>query len=363
MNLKFLIFADQLVKPIYILASLLPKRKILQEENHNFFILKFFGFGSITRVSHVIDNIGIPKNKITFITLYNNKALIDLLNLKAIYVYTNTPLALFVSLLKVISYVWKTKKYSLLDMERTSNLSGILRLILSFRKPCSSFYYGKNNKAKNGQYFVSLKNKSTLKAIAEMFHKQYNQAEKHFLKTNTNKIFININAGDYLPERKFPIDKYVSLIEELHSENPNWVFYLTGTNSERNYVTLFEKRLIEHKIPKEILFNIAGKYDLSQFITRLKEAKVLITNDSGPLHLAHFFNIKTVGIWGPTSSKLIGYQNSKQMLNLDLNIDCSPCFIHPKSKIAKQCNGKLTCFSLFIPKKMALEITKFVHNP
>lgn len=363
MNPKNLIIIDRLAKPIYMLMSSFISKKKVKSNNQNFIVLKFFGFGSITRIVHIIDTVGIARNKITFITLHKNKTLIDLLNLNAIYVKTDTSIALISSLFKLINQIWKTKQSTILDMERVSNLSGIFRLIIGIGKPSCSFYFEPKNTNKKGHRFISLLNKPTTEAIAEMFEKQYTPPITNNLnKTSSNKIFININAGNYFPQRKFSLSKYTELIKELHSENPEWHFYLTGTSSEYEYVELFKNKLISNEIPSSLLFNISGKHNLSEFVNNLKEARVLITNDSGPLHLATFFKVKTVGIWGPTSSHLIGYKDSKQMLNLDLNLECSPCFIHPKSKVAKHCNGNLPCFTSFKPKEMALKINKFVND-
>ncbi|MDC1162245.1 glycosyltransferase family 9 protein [Tenacibaculum sp.] len=363
MNPKNLIIIDRLARPLYLILKTLSIKKGINSGNQNFIILKFFGFGSITRIVHVLDTIGIARNRVTFITLEQNKVLIDLLNLNAVYIKTNTPITLITSLLKLTNQIWRTKKSTILDMERVSNLSGIFRLIIGIKKPCSSFYFKPKNSSKKGHTFISLLNKPATAAIAEMFNKQYRKPlYNNINKTISNKIFININAGTYFPQRKFTLSKYSKLIKELHFKNPNWHFYLTGTSSEHKYVELFKQRLINHKIPTTILFNIAGKYNLSEFVNNLKEAKLLITNDSGPLHLANFFKVKTVGIWGPTSSALIGYENSSQMFNLDLNLECSPCFIHPKSQIAKHCNGNLPCFTYFKPEEMALKINQFVND-
>ncbi|WBX71663.1 glycosyltransferase family 9 protein [Tenacibaculum retecalamus] len=271
------------------MSNLISKKKT-NSNNQNFIVLKFFGFGSITRIVHVIDTIGIAKSKVTFITLHKNKTLIDLLNLNAIYVKTDTPIALISSLFKLINQIWKTKQCTILDMERVSNLSGIFRLIISIKKPSRSFYFKPKNTIKKGHHYISLFNKPTTEAIAEMFGKKYkNPITKNINNTSSNKIFININAGNYFPQRKFTLSKYIELIKELHSETPDWHFYLTGTTSEYEYVELFKKRLINNKIPPSLLFNIAGKYNLSEFVNNLKKARVLITNDSGYFTFSYIF--------------------------------------------------------------------------
>ncbi|TSE05539.1 glycosyltransferase family 9 protein [Aquimarina algiphila] len=364
MKYQFLIFIDGLVKPFYMMMNALKWRGKMKKKEQHFIVLKFFGLGSITRIVHVMNTIGIEKKQVTFVTLYSNKAVIDLLDLNVIYVKTKHPFVLMISLFKLVLQIWKQKTTTILDMERVSNLSGLFRLIVGIGKHCSSFYFKPKNKNTRVQSFVSLQNKPATNAIAEMFNKTYAcpSVKYNTKEGGNNKIFININAGNYLLQRRFTLSKYASLIKELHDKNPDWHFYLTGAKPEFTFVASFEERLINLGVTSKKISNIAGQHNLSEFVECLKETKLFITNDSGPLHLAYLFGIRTVGIWGPTSSKLVGYQENEQMLNLELDMSCSPCFIHPKSQIARYCQGDVTCFKSMNPKEMASKIIRFVES-
>lgn len=361
MKHQSLIFTDGLFKPLYKVINALKWKKKPPYENQHFVVLKFFGLGSITRIAHVMNVVDISKDQVTFVTLHKNKSVIDLLGLHAIYVKTKHPLVLISSLFKLVIQIWKLRKTTILDMERASNISGLLRLMIGFRKSCHSFYFEPKNRNTRGQFFVSLKNKPATHAIAELFNKTYIEPiEREPIPKISNKIFVNINAGDYLPERKFTLSKYAALLKMLHDENHHWLFYLTGMKSEDKYVASFKERLINIGIPSTQVRNITGQHNLSEFVTFIEEAKLFITNDSGPLHLAYFFGVKTVGIWGPTSSRLVGYKDSKRMLNFNAEIACAPCFLHPKSQVAKICNGDITCFKDRDIEEIASKIISFV---
>lgn len=363
MKYQLLIYVDQLFKPLYVVAKKLKFNAVASHSKPHFIVLKFFGIGSITRIAHVINVLGLPKHKITFITLQQNKPIINLLQLNAIYINTKHPKSLLNSLINIITHVWKTKNATVVDMERTSNISGLFRLFIGIRKKCHAFYFKSKNSKTSSQLFVSLHNKPATYAIAEMFNTTYKfKDDKHHIPNTSNKIFININAGDYLPERKFSLLKYAQLIKTLLQKNTNWCFYLTGSPSEFTYVQSFINILKNNNVPLKQIVNIAGTCNLSQFVTSLKEAKLFITNDSGPLHLSYHFGVKTVAIWGPTSAKLVGYKNSTRMLNLHTEIECTPCFKHPKSNVAKTCSGKITCFAAMNIEEMATKISSFVER-
>lgn len=52
--------------------------------------------------------------------------------------------------------------------------------------------------------------------------------------------------------------------------------------------------------------NLCGKATLTQSAGIIKEAALVITNDSAPLHLASYFNKPVVGIFGPTDPRKYG---------------------------------------------------------
>lgn len=363
MNYKALIFVDGLFLPIYKVCNALKPIKTSSAKTNHFVVIKLFGIGSITRIAHVTKSINIPNKKITFITLHQNKAIIDLLDLNAVYIKSNNPFAIIGTLLATILNVWRRKNTSILDMERVSNLSGLFRLLIGIGKPCSSFCFETKVNTTSRQNSVSLLNKPATHAIAELFGKTYTYKPNEALLTNkSNKIAVNINAGNYLEERKFPVHKFTSLITSLYDKHPSWHFYLTGANSEFTYVRYFEQELIKKGIPKQQLTILAGQHNLKDFVNHLRQVKLFITNDSGPLHISYFFNVKTIGIWGPTSAKLVGYKDSELMLNLNPDLWCSPCFVHPKSKVAVVCNHNIDCLSKRNTDGMATKISKFAHT-
>ncbi|MFK8037963.1 MAG: glycosyltransferase family 9 protein [Crocinitomicaceae bacterium] len=363
MNNRLLIIIDWLTKPFYVILNSLKFSRKKDSSSNSFVVLKFFGIGSLTRIATVMNQTGVKKTDTTFITLQKNKPIIDLLGLEAKYIKSRNPFSFISSTMKTIVGVWKMKNCTILDMERASNLSGVFRLIVSIGKHCVSFNFNSKSRSFRNQKFISLNNRRATNAIAEMFGKtSTNNLVIHLPNTNRNGVIININAGDYLPQRKFTVHEYVQMIKNLYILHPHWQFELSGLKSELSIVESFKADLIEHDIPSHKITIIAGQHSLKSFADRLKSAALLITNDSGPLHLAYYLGIKTVGIWGPTSPKLVGYENSEIMLNLAADISCSPCFLHPKSSVAKACNGEMTCFKSMIPEEMASKISRFVET-
>jgi 3-deoxy-D-manno-octulosonic-acid transferase/heptosyltransferase-1 len=69
----------------------------------------------------------------------------------------------------------------------------------------------------------------------------------------------------------------------------------------------------------------AGETSLRELAALYKEASVLLTTDSGPMHLAAAVGTPVVALFGPTSPARTGpYGEGHIVIRKDM--DCSPCF-------------------------------------
>ncbi|MEQ8625211.1 MAG: glycosyltransferase family 9 protein [Vicingaceae bacterium] len=356
-----LIFIDSLFTPVYYLASgTLPLLFSPNKKKEKVIAIKFFGMGSLVRMANTLKQSDFSYSNLELITLDKNKNVADLLEIKAHYIRTNNPFSLFWDLFKVIIQVWQMKKIVIVDLERTSKLSGILRLICSIGASCSSFTLKNENVEKNNQRFISLKAKTMSQAINELFDLKKLPEKVVFNETVENgKIVININAGDYLRQRKYAIEHFIEVISSLSESDNSLEFILIGSKKEKSYTQQLTNRLDELKINYT---NTTGSLSLKELAQLLQNSQLLITNDSGPLHLAYYFNVQTVAIWGPTSPYLVGYPDSCRMKNVSLEKECSPCFIHPKSKVAAACNGRIDCLTNLNPQKVVNVVMELIQD-
>ena len=71
--------------------------------------------------------------------------------------------------------------------------------------------------------------------------------------------------------------------------------------------------------------SLAGETDLSELIELLRGARVVITNDSGPMHIAAALKIPVIAVFGPTSPVLTGPYGKGHVI-LQSKEACAPCF-------------------------------------
>ena len=125
-------------------------------------------------------------------------------------------------------------------------------------------------------------------------------------------------AKNYLNDdflRRWPIENYVELSLKLISKGYHVI--LIGSESDKWVEHYFINIGVESKI---------GKYSLLDTVALLSLGKLLITHDSGPLHLSILANIKCIGLFGPTSPyEKIPFENCSYIWGGE-NLPCRPCY-------------------------------------
>jgi lipopolysaccharide heptosyltransferase I len=71
--------------------------------------------------------------------------------------------------------------------------------------------------------------------------------------------------------------------------------------------------------------SLAGETGLFELIQLMRGASLVITNDSGPMHIAAGLNVPVVAIFGPTSPSLTGPYGKGHVI-LQSHEPCVPCF-------------------------------------
>jgi heptosyltransferase I len=87
--------------------------------------------------------------------------------------------------------------------------------------------------------------------------------------------------------------------------------------------------------------SLAGETNLKELIAIMRHAEVVITNDSGPMHIAAALNIPVIAIFGPTSPKRTGPYGAGHIV-LQSPADCVPCF-------KRECKDNMRCMNEITP--------------
>jgi lipopolysaccharide heptosyltransferase II len=132
-------------------------------------------------------------------------------------------------------------------------------------------------------------------------------------------VAMNVNASPLAFERRWERAKFAALAARLSARFGAHVI-LTGSESERAYV---DGLLAELPSPAAVT-NLAGRLSFRELVALLGRADLLVTNDSGPLHVASALDTPTVALFGPETPARYGPLASKHLVYY-LGLACSPC--------------------------------------
>jgi heptosyltransferase-2 len=133
-----------------------------------------------------------------------------------------------------------------------------------------------------------------------------------------------LNPGaEYGPAKRWPADRFAATVLRLQElTHGTWLIF-----GGRNDVAL--TRQIATAIGNsQPLFNLAGETSLRELMALMKICRALLTNDTGPMHVAAALGIPVVVPFGSTSPELTGPGDPADTRHqlLKSNVPCAPCF-------------------------------------
>ncbi len=130
--------------------------------------------------------------------------------------------------------------------------------------------------------------------------------------------WIMLQPGARWDNKRWPAENFARLVSSLGAELAEARFAILGSQEDR---ALGE--IIVQANPSRSV-NLCGATSLPEMVEWIRLGDVLITNDTGPMHVAAALGKPTVALFGPTEPRRTGpYGQLQNVLRLDL--PCSPC--------------------------------------
>jgi len=331
-------------------------------------VCKLLGMGSIIQSTSLINSLraNFPNAELIFITTKKNIDLLKIIKpVDKIYAIDDSNIfILLMSLAKFKIYFLFNRIDYYFDLEVHSNFSTILTL-LSFSRNKIGYYlkeewfriclytemiFYNTNAPVNSVYNQSLKLLGIKEEVSELYDFDNTDSSSQF-SFDSDYIVINPNASDLRIERRWYYKNYVELINSILEENRSFRVILTGSKTECDYVNKIYSE-IDNKYKSNVM-DTSGKLSIEELINLIRNCKLLITNDSGPLHIAFALKKKTVALFGPCSPRQ--YIIHKNVYFIYKNIYCSPC-VHQFT--ISPCKGDNQCM-----KQLKIgEVKKIIEN-
>jgi heptosyltransferase-2 len=138
---------------------------------------------------------------------------------------------------------------------------------------------------------------------------------------NTGKLIIGVNPGSVWPTKRWSPEGFAELIRLLKERYDSEVLIFGGPDDAAVAAAI-------HARSGAAAANFAGKIDLGDLPAALRECRLLITNDSGPMHIAVACDVPTVAIFCATTPALGFYPYSGRSVVVEKELACRPCAAH-----------------------------------
>lgn len=164
---------------------------------------------------------------------------------------------------------------------------------------------------------------------------------------------VNPNASELRQERRWPGEGFAKVIESLPAR-PDFHVLLLGSPAERDYAEHVRSLIGRTELP---VWNVAGALGFAGFAALLERLTVLLTNDSGPLHIAAALGTPTVSLWGPGHPQHYTPHGAKHVV-FYRPIYCSPCIY---TTDVPPCGGDNQCLRRLDWRAVARAVCRMLH--
>jgi heptosyltransferase-2 len=147
-------------------------------------------------------------------------------------------------------------------------------------------------------------------------------AKKKFGLEKIGGPIFGLNPGaEYGPAKRWPVEKFIAAAQEIQRQT-NCVWILFGGKGDLKASAQIASVIRASRLT-------SGKTSLRELMSGLKVCRVLLTNDTGPMHVAAALGMPVVVPFGSTSPELTGpgLPGDPRHRLLKSDAPCSPCFL------------------------------------
>lgn len=296
-------------------------------------MIKFGGIGDILLTTPVLPNLknSFPETEINFLTIRHSRdILIDNPYLTRAFTYDPNEDKSY-CLIKNI----RQQKYDLIiDLycnPRTALITFLsgARYRFGFKFRGRSYAYNITGEGRGGEVHNVEFNLDALRYLdipittkelylsTSIVHKEF--TDEFFTKYNiSGKFVIGISLTGGWEAKRYKVPDYIELIKminKIYDVN----FILFGGNERE----LDDCKKINDAVPANTF--IAPYSPIKYLASMISRCDMIIGNDSGPLHISAAMKVPTLGIYGPTLSKLAAPFGEKNLTICNDKLDCLGC--------------------------------------
>jgi ADP-heptose:LPS heptosyltransferase len=146
-------------------------------------------------------------------------------------------------------------------------------------------------------------------------------------------IVVNPHASELCRQRRWPLERFAQVVHALLTRDPSLGVVIPGTADERPYAEEFCVRL--QPLNDARLRNLAGRTSLAVLAGVLQQSRLVLTGDTGVMHLAAAVGAPLVALFGPEAPVRYGPAGEpRRTVVLAGEVPCGPCLCSANRKQA-----------------------------
>jgi heptosyltransferase-2 len=191
------------------------------------------------------------------------------------------------------------------------------------------------------------------------------QARRRFHLEPVGPPLVGLNPGAaYGPAKRWPPDRFIETAVAVHARTPcRWL--ILGGPDDRGLSRWLAIKLAQSLRPRdasapathsrELVIHVAGKTSLRELMACLILCRALLTNDTGPMHVAAAVGTPVVAPFGSTSPLLTapGLPGASPHRLLPGRAPCAPCF-------RRECPLDFRCLKSVTPDQAAAALLELL---
>jgi lipopolysaccharide heptosyltransferase II len=176
---------------------------------------------------------------------------------------------------------------------------------------------------------------------------------------NQERILLGMAPGARWNTKKWNKEKFAKVAETLSQKFPMNVILFGDKNDTDTILWIDEELSRKRKSKGNSKIIQAVDLPFKKVAGVLQLCDILVTNDSGLMHLASFLKIPVIAIFGPTHPDLGFSPLGQDSLVITVNEKCSPCSLHGKRKCHKK---EKYCMDRILPEQVAEKASEFLNR-
>jgi lipopolysaccharide heptosyltransferase II len=130
--------------------------------------------------------------------------------------------------------------------------------------------------------------------------------------------WIAIQPGARWSNKRWPVENFAELVRQLAEKFPDARFAILGGGEDKPLGEIISR------VAPSRSSNLCGEISLPEMVEWIRLCKLMVTNDTGPMHVAAALRKPLVALFGPTEPRRTGpYGQLENVLRIEL--PCSPC--------------------------------------